>query len=74
EQLESTINTRIQTALEGGQLSGVRVFRQSNPITGETFIVVELPGDPAQTSSLSEIIQTQGRFEIRVETTGNNTS
>ncbi|MDY6775486.1 MAG: preprotein translocase subunit SecD [Halobacteria archaeon] len=70
EELRNSLQTRIENTPQVGQLSGVRVFQQSNPITNQNFIVVELPGIQENASS---IIAQQGRFEIRVVEQGNQT-
>lgn len=71
DSLRNAVQTRLGEALGGG--SGAQVTLRSNLLTGENFVVVEVPGE-TNASRISNIIQTRGRFEIRVQTTGNNTT
>ncbi|MDY6779377.1 MAG: hypothetical protein SV760_02280, partial [Halobacteria archaeon] len=66
EQLSSAIGTRLTETLGAG--AGATVSVRSNLLTGESFVIVEVPGERENASSIAEIIQTQGRFEIRIVT------
>lgn len=71
DSLRNSIQTRLDEALGSG--AGAQVTLRSNLLTGEDFVVVEVPGE-TNTSRISSLIQTQGRFEIRVQRSGNNTT
>lgn len=61
--LRDSIQLRLDNRL--GQGAGAEVSVQSNILTGEDFIVVEVPGERSEEGRVVEIIRTQGAFEIR---------
>jgi preprotein translocase subunit SecD len=68
--LRDSILLRLEDRLGTG--AGVSVSVQSNLLTGEDFIVVEVPGERSQDGRVVDIIRTQGEFEIRVVTEPEN--
>jgi len=63
DDLRNSIQLRLDNRL--GQGAGAQVSVQSNILTGEDFVVVEVPGERSQQGRVIEIIRTQGEFEIR---------
>ncbi|MCX2819483.1 hypothetical protein EGH25_08985 [Haladaptatus sp. F3-133] len=68
--LSDSIQLRLEDRLGAG--AGLSVSVQSNLLTGEDFIVVEVPGERSQDGRVVEIIRTQGEFDIRVVTNASN--
>jgi preprotein translocase subunit SecD len=68
--LRDSIQLRLEDRLGTG--AGISVSVQSNLLTGEDFIVVEVPGERSQDGRVVEIIRTQGNFDIRVVTNASN--
>lgn len=73
DDLRATLETRIERSPQFGAFSGIQVERQTNILTNEAFIVVEVPGVTNASSDIIQILKTRGSFELRVET-GNNTT
>jgi len=70
--LRDSVQLRLEDRLGTG--AGLSVSVQSNLLTGEDFIVVEVPGERSQDGRVVDIIRTQGEFDIRVVTDpGNDT-
>ena len=69
--VQGAIQTRLDQTLGAG--AGATVSLQSNILTGDDFIVVEVPGERENESSVTQIIRTQGRFQITVENGTNRT-
>jgi preprotein translocase subunit SecD len=68
--LRDSVQLRLEDRLGTG--SGLSVSVQSNLLTGEDFIVVEVPGERSQDGRVVDIIRTQGEFDIRVVTEPSN--
>ena len=68
--LRDSILLRLENRLGTG--AGVTVSVQSNLLTGEDFVVVEVPGERSQDDRIVDIIRTQGNFDIRVVTDPQN--
>jgi preprotein translocase subunit SecD len=68
--LRDSIQLRLENSLGTG--AGVSVSTQSNILTGEDFIVVEVPGERQEDGRVIDIIRTQGDFEIKVVTEPEN--
>jgi len=64
--LSDSIQLRLENALGTG--AGAQVSVRQNILTGDNFIVVEVPGERQQEGRIAEIIRTQGEFEIRAVT------
>ncbi|MFB6283282.1 MAG: hypothetical protein ABEK59_05010 [Halobacteria archaeon] len=62
--LRESIELRLDDVLGAG--SGATVTQKSNIVTGSDFIVVSVPGERSNASSIANIIKTQGRFEIQI--------
>ncbi|MFP4189131.1 MAG: hypothetical protein ACLFR5_06980, partial [Halobacteriales archaeon] len=70
DDLSDSIQLRLEDRLGTG--AGLSVSVQSNILTGEDFIVVEVPGERSQDGRVVDIIRTQGDFDIRVVTDPDN--
>jgi len=64
--LRESIQLRLENALGTG--AGAEVSVRQNILTGDNFIVVEVPGEREEEGRIAEIIRTQGEFEIRAVT------
>lgn len=60
--LRDSIELRLEERLGAG--AGASVAVQSNVLTGDSFVVVEVPGERDEDDRLAEIIRQEGRFEI----------
>ncbi len=60
--LRDSIQLRLDDRLGAG--AGAEVAVQSNILTGESFVVVEVPGERDEEDRLADIIRQEGRFEI----------
>ncbi|MFP4632273.1 MAG: hypothetical protein ACLFMT_02420 [Halobacteriales archaeon] len=68
--LRDSVQLRLDNTLGSG--AGAEVAVQSNVLTGEDYVVVEVPGEREEEGRIADIIRQEGRFEIHVLTDEDN--